>query len=125
MAAVEAAGGDGEVERVERDGEHIDQLALPGSGLGDVGEPRRAAEFVGSRAARIRPWRRARRRACRARAKCRSRPEISSARRVSRPGADEQEGLTVRESAPCLDEDAESGRVDERHLREVDDQPLR
>ena len=69
--------------------------------------------------------RRALRRASRARAKCRSRPEISSARRVSTPGATSRKPRLFASLLRASIRTPRRGRVHERHLGEVDDQPLR
>ena len=57
--------------------------------------------------------------------KCRSSPEISSARRVSSAGRGEQERAPVVDLRPRLDQHAERGRVDELHLARGRRRPAR
>ena len=56
--------------------------------------------------------------------KWRSRPEISSARRVSTAGEASRKRAAVLELRAGLDQDAERRRVDELHAGEVDDDTL-
>jgi hypothetical protein len=122
MAAVEAAAADGEVERIQRDREHLDQLALAGLRLGTSAapEPAEVQDLRGAHqtSAASAP----------SSVSCTCEVPVEPRDLERAPRLDsrchEQEGAPVRKPRPRLDEHPEAGRVDKRHLGKDDDKPL-